>query len=87
MVLKVRFGPYPPSTFTSIPMLIPSIPGQQIMVGGPFLLRSFIDSLILSSMDYGAKKLYDSVALPRATVRVPRQGPLAPGIASVTSVS
>ena len=38
-------------------------------------------------MDCGQKKLYSSVAVPPAPVRVRSQRPLAPSVASVTSVA
>ena len=44
--------------------------------------------LIYRSMESWAavKKLYASMAVPQAPVRIPSQRPLAPSIASVTSV-
>ena len=48
---------------------------------------SLITPVVHGAMDCGQKKLSVSVAAPPAPVRVPSQRPLAPSVASVTSVA
>ena len=45
------------------------------------------EPVVHGAMGYGQKKLPVSVAVPPAPARVPSQRPLAPSVASVTSVA
>ena len=66
--------------------------GKMLMVISEFQKSNYFDEYVFTSCcpwSHGLrpKKLSVSVAVPRAPVRVPSQMPLAPSVASVTSVA
>ena len=72
------------STYQVIPGLIPALSWDSSIGGEVFPLMK---GLLSMKPWTAAKKIKVSVAVPPAPVRVPSERPLAPSVASITSVS